>query len=77
MPRDVKFRRIIALRYAAKIYDVYTHRMRYSILPAKQRRFVYEQMEIVLGADLAIPMVHGALEAPGTFAAHLQTELHV
>lgn len=52
----------------------YLHSTR-AIVPAKQRWLVHEQMEIVLGTDLAVPMVDGALETPGPFPAHLQSEI--
>jgi hypothetical protein len=31
-------------------------------------------VEVILTEDLAIPLMHGALEAPAPFSAHLQIE---
>lgn len=47
------------------------------IVPAKQRRLIHKQVEVVLGADLAVPMVHGALKTSAPFSAHLQQKVWI
>ena len=41
------------------------------VVPAKEGRFVHEQMKVVFGADLTVTVVNRAFEASSSFAAHL------
>lgn len=41
------------------------------IIPAKERRLMYEQMKIVFRADFTVTIVNRAFETPCSFATHL------
>jgi hypothetical protein len=47
----------------------------YSHPPAEQRRFLHQDVEVVLAAHLAVPLVHRAFKATGSFAGHLQHKM--
>jgi hypothetical protein len=40
--------------------------------PAEDGRFLHQDVEVVFAAHLAVPLMHRAFKAPGSFAGHLE-----
>lgn len=46
-------------------------------VPAEERRLLQQNVEVVLAAHLAVPVVDGTLKAPAPFAAHLKHTINI